>query len=125
MVSGVDTTRFAELACPSQKGAGFYDTPDVRANDAIVVAEMKANSDEFEAYGCRRIDAVIRHRGMVVNAQKSRRLMRENALNPTRRRRVIATTDSNHDYPIFPDLANNMTPDGPNQFWVALRRNRD
>jgi len=97
----------------------FYDTPDVRASDAIVVAEMKAICDEFEAYGYRRIDAELRHRGMVVNAKKIRRLMREHALNPRRRRRFLATTDSNHNDPIFPDLANKMTPDGPNQLWVA------
>jgi len=97
----------------------FYDRPDVRASDAIVVAEMKAICDEFEAYGYRRIDAELRHRGMVVNAKKVRRLMREHALNPRRRRRLIATTDSNHNDPIFPDLANNMTPDGLNQLWVA------
>jgi putative transposase len=97
----------------------FYDTPDDRSSDVIVVAEMKAICDEFEAYGYRRIDAELRHRGMVVNAKKIRRLMREHALNPKRRRRFVATTDSNHDYPVFPDLANNMTPDGPNQLWVA------
>ena len=45
--------------------------------------------------------------------------MREHTLNPQQRRRFIATTDSDHDYPIFPDLAKTMTPDGPNQLWVA------
>ena len=80
---------------------------------------MKAICDEFEAYGYRRVDAELRRRGMVVNAKKVRRLMREHALNPRRRRRFIATTDSNHNDPIFPDLANNMAPDGPNQLWVA------
>ena len=79
----------------------FYDMPDVRASDAIVVAEMKAICDEFEAYGYRRIEAELRHRGMVVKAKKIRRLMREHALNPRRRRRFIATTDSNHNEPIF------------------------
>ena len=48
----------------------FYDTPSVQASDAIVVAEMKAICDEFEAYGYRRIDAELRHRGMVVNTQE-------------------------------------------------------
>ena len=97
----------------------FYDTADVRASDATVVAEMKAICDEFEAYGYRRVGAELRHRGMVVNAKKIRRLMREHELNPRQRRRFIATTDSNHNYPIFPDLANKMTLDGPNQLWVA------
>ena len=97
----------------------FYNTPDAGANDTIVVAEMKAICDEFETYGYRRVGAELRHRGMVVNAKKVRRLLREHALNPKRRRRFIATTDSDHNYPIFPNLAKNVTLDGPNQLWVA------
>src|SRR6516162_8857813 len=83
----------------------FYDTPDARARDQTIVAEMKTICDEFEAYGYRRVGAELRHRGIVVNAKKIRRLMREHALNPRQRRRFIATTDSDHNYPIFPDLA--------------------
>jgi putative transposase len=97
----------------------FYDTPNARASEAIIVAEMKTICDEFEAYGYRRVDAELRHRGIVVNAKKIRRLMREHDLNPKRRRRFIATTDSDHNYPIFPDLAKKMKLDGPNQLWVA------
>ena len=97
----------------------FYDMPDARARDLTIVAEMKTICDEFEAYGYRRVDAELRHRGIVVNAKKIRRLMREHALNPRQRRRFIATTDSDHNYPIFPDLAKHMQLDGPNQLWVA------
>jgi len=38
--------------------------------------------------------AELRHRGLVVNAKKVRRLMGENNLNPKHRRRYVATTDS-------------------------------
>src|SRR6266478_6308325 len=65
----------------------FYDTPDARARELTIVAEMKTICDEFEAYGYRRVDAELRHRGIVVNAKKIRRLMREHALNPRQRRR--------------------------------------
>ena len=99
--------------------SAFYDTPDARARDLSIVAEMKTICDEFEAYGYRRVDAELCHRGIVVNAKKIRRLMREHALNPRQRRRFIATTDSDHNYPIFPNLAKNMKLDGPNQLWVA------
>jgi putative transposase len=44
----------------------FYDTPDARARDLSIVAEMKTICDEFEAYGYRRVDAELRHRGIVV-----------------------------------------------------------
>src|ERR1700738_4739313 len=81
--------------------------------------DHRCGDDQFEAYGYRRVDAELRHRGIVVNAKKIRRLMREHALNTKQRRRFIATTDSDHNYPIFPDLAKNMMPDSPNQLWVA------
>ena len=96
----------------------FYDTPTLARATPLFVAEMKTICDEFEAYGYRRVGAELRHRGMVVNAKKVRRLMREHELNPKRRRRFIATTDSNHNDPIFPNLANNMTPTAPtNSGW--------
>jgi hypothetical protein len=34
-------------------GSTFYDTPDARARDLTIVAEMKTICDEFEAYGYR------------------------------------------------------------------------
>jgi transposase InsO family protein len=94
----------------------FYDTPDAGARDLTIIAEMKTICDEFEAYGYRRVDAELRHRGIVVNAKEIRRLMREHALNPKQRRRFIATTDSDHDCPIFPNLAKNMKLDGTVHF---------
>ena len=96
----------------------FYDRPGAGADDATVVAQMKSICDEFETYGYRRVDAELRHRGLV-NAKKVRRLMREHALNPQPRRRFIATTDSDHNNPICPNLTTTMTLDGPNQLWVA------
>jgi transposase InsO family protein len=65
----------------------FYDTPDARTRELTIVAEMKTICDEFEAYGYRRVDAELGHRGIVVNTKKIRRLMREHALNPKQRRR--------------------------------------
>jgi putative transposase len=97
----------------------FYDAPTTRLDDAEVVRCMQRICDEFEAYGYRRVGAELRHQGVIVNHKKIRRLMREHDLQPKRRRRYVATTDSNHDSPIFPDRARNLAVDGPNQLWVA------
>ena len=97
----------------------YYDVPPVKTDDAEIVANITAICDEFEAYGYRPVGAELRHRGMVVNSKKIRRLMREHDLQPKRRRRFVATTDSDHDNPIFPDLARDRIVDGPNQLWVA------
>jgi putative transposase len=97
----------------------YYDAPLREAADAEVVVAMIAICDEFEAYGYRRVGAELRHRGMVVNSKKIRRLMREHDLQPKRRRRFVVTTDSDHDCPVFSDLACSKVVDGPNQLWVA------
>ena len=56
---------------------------------------------------------------MIVNHKKVRRLMREHDLQPRRPRRYVATTDSDHDQPIYPNRTKGLTIDGPNQLWVA------
>ena len=99
--------------------SSFYAAPLGRPADAVIVAEIRDITDEFEGYGYRRVDAELRHRGFVVNAKKVRRLMKENDLNPRRRRRFVRTTDSDHDGPIFPFVARGFEVHGPDQLWVA------
>ncbi|GLK77720.1 hypothetical protein GCM10008171_29740 [Methylopila jiangsuensis] len=97
----------------------YYDKPATSIDDTALVETMAAVSDSFEAYGYRRMQASLRHRGFVVNHKKIRRLMREHGLQPRRRRRYVATTDGDHELPIFPNLAKDIVPDAPNQLWVA------
>ena len=97
----------------------FYDVPAAHLDDAEIVGRMQTICDEFEAYGYRRVGAELRHQGVIVNHKKIRRLMREHGLQPKRRRRYVATTDSDHDSPIFPGRARNLVVASPNQLWVA------
>ena len=97
----------------------YYDAPGIQADDAEILARIRAICDEFESCGYRRVGATLRHQGIVVNGKKVRRLMREHDLQPRRRRRFVATTDSTHKLPVFPNLAQGVVPDGPNQLWVA------
>jgi len=97
----------------------YYDAPAATADETEIVARIEAICEEFEAYGYRRVGAALRHQGIIVNSKKVRRLMREHDLQPRRRKRFVATTDSDHDGPIFPNLAKDVTADGPNQLWVA------
>ncbi|AZV20019.1 IS3 family transposase [Mesorhizobium sp. M7A.F.Ce.TU.012.03.2.1] len=97
----------------------FYDRPQWPADDTAIVETMFAICDEFEFYGYRRVSAALRQQGFVVNHKKIRRLMRDHDLQPKVRRRFVATTDSNHNSPIFPNLAKDIVPTGPNQLWVG------
>lgn len=97
----------------------YYDKPATSIDNTALVETMAGISDSFEAYGYRRMQAALRHHGLVVNHKKIRRLMREHDLQPRRRRRYVATTDGDHELPIFPNLAKDIVPDGPNQLWAA------
>ncbi len=97
----------------------YYDVPSIPVDDPEIVSRFHAVCDEFETYGYRRVGAALRHQGIVVNSTKVRRLIREHDLQLRRRTRFVATTDSGHDLPVFPNLARGMDPDGPNQLWVA------
>jgi putative transposase len=76
-------------------------------------------ADVLQDYGYRRVGAALRHKGIVVNSKKLRRLMREQGLQPKRRRRYVVTTGSDDVGPILPDLAKGLVPGRPNQLRVA------
>jgi putative transposase len=96
----------------------FYVKPAAQDDTAIVEA-IAAICEEFEFYGWRRVRAELRHRGLIVNHKKIQRLMREHDLQSRRRRRYVATSDSDHDQPIYPNRAKDLAIDGPGQLWVA------
>jgi putative transposase len=75
--------------------------------------------EEWTAYGYRRVTRELRRRGIVANHKRVARIMREEALTPRRIKRFLVTTDSNHALPVFPNLARDFTPTGPDQLWVA------
>jgi putative transposase len=71
-------------------------------------------------YGYRRIGALLRREGWCVNAKRVLRLMREaNLLCLRKKAYAPATTDSNHGWRVYPNLARRMVPMAPDRLWVA------
>lgn len=70
-------------------------------------------------YGYRRVGAELKRRGQVVNHKRVRRIMREDNLLCLRRRSFVRTTDSRHNFAVYPNLARDRKPTGINQLWVA------
>jgi len=98
----------------------FYDEPKGPPLEAARLTErIKEICAEWPAYGYRRVTAELQAEGRIVNHKKVMRLMKENGLSVRPRRRFVATTDSDHDGPVFSNLAKDVTPSGPNQLWVA------
>ena len=61
-------------------GRSTASIPKGSADDTALVEVMHAIKDEFEAYGWRRMQMALRHRGWMVNHKKIKRLMREHAI---------------------------------------------
>lgn len=97
----------------------YYAASAACSSDGEMLNAITAICDEFEAYDWRRVQAALRHQGVIANHKRIKRLMREHDLQPRRRRRYVATTDSNHDQPIFPDRSKDIILDDPNQLWVG------
>jgi putative transposase len=98
----------------------YYDEPEGQPiEEARLIERIKEICAEWPSYGYRRVTAELRATGCPVNHKKIMRLMREHALTVRPRRRFVATTDSDHDGPIFPNLAKGAVPTGPNELWVA------
>jgi transposase InsO family protein len=57
--------------------------------------------------------------GIIVNLKKILRIMRKYDLFREKKRLFVKTTDSNHGFPIYPNLIKGIEVDGINQVWIA------
>jgi transposase InsO family protein len=113
--------RMCQLAGVSR--AGFYrslqeqmpeeEHMEVRSAIQQIVLEHRRR------YGYRRITAELRRRGMQVNHKRVARIMREDNLLAVQPRAFVVTTDSDHEFEVYLNLAGRMKLSGINQLWVA------
>ena len=87
--------------------------------DVELRAQIQAMAVEMPAYGYRRITHELRRQGVVVNHKRVLRLMRKDNLLCLRTRSFVRTTDSAHDYVVYPNLLPELTVSGLDQLWVA------
>jgi transposase InsO family protein len=69
--------------------------------------------------GYRRIGRLLKREGWLVNHKRLLRLMHEDNLLSIRRRRFVVTTDGNHGWQVYPNLARHTVVTQLNQLWVA------
>jgi len=87
---------------------------DMDLRDAIQRAAL-----EFPSYGWPRMTAELKRRGWKANHKRVYRIMREDNLLCLRGKKFVATTDSAHHLPVYPNMAAGMTLSNINQLWVA------
>ncbi len=74
---------------------------------------------EYPRYGYRRVTQELKRERWTVNHKRVARIMKEESLQCQIRRRWVKTTDSNHPYPVYPNLLVGLTVSRPNEVWVA------
>jgi transposase InsO family protein len=61
----------------------------------------------------------LRRRGMLVNHKRVLRIIREDNLLAVQPRAFVVTTDSDHEFEVYLNLASRMKLTGMNQLWIA------
>jgi putative transposase len=102
--------------------AGFYrDWQERKPKDAEMAirdAVQKA-ALRYRRYGYRRILQVVRRSGIAVGEWVVRRILHTDNLLAVRKRKFVVTTDSKHDFAVYPNLARYVRVSAINQLWVA------
>jgi len=74
---------------------------------------------EFPRYGYRRVTAQLHREGLPINHKKVLKIMKANDLLCRPQKRWVRTTQSDHDYPLYPNLLKDRSITAINQAWVA------
>ena len=99
----------------------YKKTPDLQKDkeDTYLRDKIESIVVEHERYGYRRVTAQLKRDGSDVNHKRVQRIMQQEGLICKIKKRWVNTTDSNHPYPVAPNLLKEAKITGVNQAWVA------
>jgi len=101
--------------------SSFYYEPGP-PDDAELKDAIEEVVKDWPTYGHRRVAAELARRGYApcgINRKKVLRLMRQMGLAERRPARTVRTTNSEHHFPRYPNLLENLEICRPDQVWVA------
>jgi len=105
--------------------SGYYYKPKIdpqekAKRDCDLRDRIEAIQAIFPRNGYRRLRHHLNREGLIINEKRIRRVMREHGLYPEIRKAFsVATTDSNHAFPIYGNLVKGREVNGPNEIWVS------
>jgi len=103
------------LGCP--RSSYYYQG---RGRDDQVLKEaLKQVAGTWPTYGYRRLTAQLQREGWPVNEKRVRRVMGELGLQGKVYRKKRRTTNSDHPFPRYPNLVQELEVVRPDQVWVA------
>jgi putative transposase len=103
------------LDCPR---SSYYYQAHSPEEDALKAAIERVVLD-WPTYGSRRIAAQLRREGWLVNRKRVSRLLSDMGLKVKTKRKKHNTTDSNHSFPRYPNIVQDLESVHPDQVWVS------
>lgn len=94
-------------------------TKDKPKYDADLRDEIEIIVLKFPGYGHRRVTEELKRRGYDVGRKRVLRIMRQESLLCQLKRAWVRTTDSDHTFTTYPNLAKDLMLTGINQLWVS------
>jgi transposase InsO family protein len=94
-------------------------TPSQQEQEKALEGRVEALCLEFPRYGYRRVTAQLHREGFLINHKRVLKIMRTNDLVCRPHRKWVRTTQSDHGYPLYPNLLKNYQVSAVNQVWVA------
>ena len=89
-------------------------------HDAQLRDEIEEIQTDFPYAGYRTVQTYLfRRKGRLYNGKKIRRIMNKFGLKCDNTRAFVRTTDSDHGFPVYPNLIAGMILTGINQVWVS------
>lgn len=86
-------------------------------HDADIADAIEAIAYDFPSYGYRRVKAALRRQGMIVNHKKVAKIMKKMGI--ACRKRFAVTTNSNHGFKTYPNLAKDLVVDRIDKLWCG------
>ena len=99
--------------------SSYYHRPTEQPEEAELKEAIKAVAAEWPTYGYRRITAQLRRQDRLVNHKRVQRLMRLMGIQAKTKRKKRRTTNSEHDFPRYPNLVLGLEIVRPEQVWVS------
>jgi len=94
-------------------------TPVQQENQKALERKIEAICLGFPRYGYRRVTAQLHGEGLLINHKKVLKIMKANDLLCHPHKKWVRTTQSDHGYPLYPNLLKNYQVTAVNQAWVA------
>lgn len=99
--------------------SSYYHRSAVPEDEPALQAAIRQIAGEWPTYGYRRITAQLRRQGGEVHSKRVRRAMRQLGLMRKVQAKRRRTTNSEHPFPRYPNLAQGLEVVRPDQVWVS------